>query len=209
MRHAALAGHFVLVSLPLLGMLLVLMWVFDSEAQAIAAFRIHKWQNPSFQSLIRFITDWGNPILYIPFLAILYRGWKHHDKRRTRYTLTYVVVQLLICFVLVNLTKMALGRPRPETGEYLYRFLTFDPHYHSLPSGHSAEIMGSCLALALWLKRWRTTLLLGLFAAAMGFSRVYLNMHFPTDVFFGWLFGACAGWTTYVFGGGEDSPHHG
>ncbi|MBU1003770.1 MAG: phosphatase PAP2 family protein [Proteobacteria bacterium] len=209
MRYAALAGHFVLVSLPLLGVLLVLVWVFDTEAQAIAAFRIHKWQNPGFQDVVRFITDWGNLAMYIPFLVLFYRGWKNHDKRRTRYALAYVAVQVLVCLVLVNLTKMALGRPRPETREILHHFLTLDPNYHSLPSGHTAEIMGSCLALALWLRQWRTTLLLGLLVAIMGFSRIYLNMHFPTDVFFGWLFGALAGWTTFVVGRGEDSTHHG
>lgn len=209
MRYANLAGHFVLVSLPLFGVLLALLLIFGSEAQTIAAFRIHKWQNPEFQSAIRALTDWGNFVLYVPFAAIFYRGWKDHDKRRTRYALAYVAVQVLICLLLVNLTKMALGRPRPETEEVLSRFLTLDPNYHSLPSGHTAEIMGSCLALALWLKQWRTTLLLGLFVALMGFSRIYLNMHFPSDVFFGWLFGALAGWTTFVVGRGEESPHHG
>lgn len=208
MRPTALAGHFLLVSLPLFAVLAALYAIFGTDLETVSVFRMHKWQHLEFQSLVRFVSDWGNPLLYLPFLAILYRGWKQDDTRRKRYVLVWVLVQLAICFLLVNLTKMALGRPRPETGGEFYQMLTLDPHYHSLPSGHTAEITGSCVALALWLGRRRTSLFLGLVVAMVGFSRIYLNMHYPTDVFFGWLFGAFAGWTTFVFGRGKESPHH-
>ena len=104
--------------------------------------------------------------------------------------------------------KMGMGRPRPEAGETLYRFLTTNSLYHSLPSGHTAEITGTCLALALWRCKKRMSLILGLLVALMGFSRIYLNHHFPSDVFFGWMFGSLAGWATYSFGRGKDSPYH-
>ena len=94
--------------------------------------------------------------------------------------------------------KMSLGRPRPEAGDVLHQFLTLEPLFHSLPSGHTAEIMGSCLPLALLWRRYGLSLLLGLVVAAMGFTRMYLYQHYPSDVFFGLGFGALAGLTTYV-----------
>jgi len=209
MRPFALIGHFLLLSLPLLGLLMALHFFIGPETQVTELFRHHKWQHPDFQDMVRFVTDWGNPVLYVPFAIMFLRGRGGRDPRRARYALTWLVVQLVICFAVLNLTKMALGRPRPETGGELYHFLTLDPRYHSLPSGHTAEITGSCLALALWLKSRRATLALGLVVAVLGFSRIYLNMHYPSDVFFGWLFGSLAGWTTYVFGRGKESPHHG
>jgi hypothetical protein len=100
---------------------------------------------------------------------------------------------VVVCFLLLHLTKMALGRPRPYTFLELYQPLTLSPAFHSLPSGHTAEISGSCLALALWLGRARWALALGLVVAVMGLSRLYLLQHYPSDVFFGWMFGALSG----------------
>jgi undecaprenyl-diphosphatase len=76
---------------------------------------------------------------------------------------------------------------------------TFNPYYHSLPSGHTTEIFGAILPLVLFFRRWPVTILLGLMAALVGFSRIYLHQHYPTDVMFGWLFGSYAGWATYAY----------
>lgn len=208
MRHAASAGHYLLVSAPLLVLLGLLAAVFGTEAQTIWAFRLHKDAYPAMKAAMALVTDWGNPIMYLGFVAMLVRAKRRGDGRRLRYVLAYVVVQLAICLLLVNMVKMGLGRPRPYTGELIPHMLTWDSDYHSLPSGHTAEITGTCLALALWLCRGKASLALGLIVALVGFSRIYLNQHYPSDVFFGWMFGSLAGWTTYTFGGGKDSPYH-
>lgn len=208
MRQTAATGHFLLVSIPLLATIAALFPLLGDEAQIIWAFRLHKDAYPAVKALATTITDFGNPVLYLAFAVILARGLRAGDPRRVRYALTYVAVQLVVCLLLVNLVKMGLGRPRPELGEALYHMLTTDPLYHSLPSGHTAEMTGTCLALALWLRHRGVSLFLGLLVALLGFSRVYLNQHYPSDVFFGWMFGALAGWATYAFGGGKDSPYH-
>lgn len=208
MRHAASAGHFVLVSVPVLAMLAVLATVYGTEAQTIWAFRLHKDAYPTVKSVMSFITDWGNPFMYLGFVIMFVRARTLGDGRRTRYALTYILVQLAVCLLLVSMVKMSLGRPRPYSGELFHQMLTWDPDYHSLPSGHTAEIMGTCLALALWLRNGWKSLALGLVVGLMGFTRIYLNQHYPSDVLFGWLFGSLAGWSTYTFGRGKDSPYH-
>ena len=77
--------------------------------------------------------------------------------------------------------------------------LSLNPWYHSLPSGHTAEITGAVLYLVLWLRRSWFSVLMGCVIALVGFSRVYLCEHFPSDVALGWLLGALAGWTAYYF----------
>lgn len=206
MRANALAGHFLLVSLPLLGLLALLLGVFGTEDQAMLAFREHKNTHLVLQKAVRLFTDWGNQAMYLPFLVILGLALRDRDRRSRRFVIAYIVAQVLVCLVLLHLTKMALGRPRPEAFTALHRPMTLDSYFHSLPSGHTAEITGSCLALALWLGRARWALALGLYVALMGFSRVYLFQHYPSDVFFGWMFGAVSGFAAYTFGTSKEGP---
>jgi len=210
MRANALAGYFLLVSIPLLGLLALIMGLAGTEEQAMLAFRAHKNAHLALQKAVRLFTDWGNPAMYLPFLLILVSGLRNKDKHSRRFVIAYAIAQLLICFALLNLTKIALGRPRPEAFTALHRPLTLDSYFHSLPSGHTAEITGSCLALALWLGRSRWALALGLYIALMGFSRMYLFQHYPSDVLFGWMFGAISGFAAYTFGTSkEELPGHG
>lgn len=204
MRATAQAGHYLLASLPLLGLLALFAALFGTEAEPLQLFRLHKDEHDAFEAVVRFITDWGNPAFYVVYLSILVRGVRWGDRRRVRFVVAYIVAQLLIALLAVTLTKMALGRPRPEADTTLYNMLTLDSYHHSLPSGHTTEITGSCLALALWLGNRRWSLFLGLCIAVMGFSRMYLFQHYPTDVFFGWMLGSVSGFAAYSFGATED-----
>jgi len=208
MRATAMAGHFLLASLPLLGLLTLLALLFSGEADLLWAFRLHKDAHPLLRETMHIVSDWGNPVFYIAFLALLILGRRSGNRRQVRFVVPYIVAQLLICLLLVTLTKMALGRPRPEAFTLLHHMLTLDPYFHSLPSGHTAEITGSCLALALWFGRARLSLLLGLGIACMGLSRMYLFQHYPSDVLFGWMFGSVSGFAAYAFSTIKNDPDH-
>jgi undecaprenyl-diphosphatase len=81
--------------------------------------------------------------------------------------------------------KLVTARPRPPTADWL-------DHVHdwSFPSSHSAGTMMTCVALALLFGRGDGSILLALFAAAfIGWSRIALGVHWPSDVMAGWGIG--------------------
>jgi len=98
---------------------------------------------------------------------------------------------------LLNLaTKQLFARERPTLWESISPESTF-----SFPSGHA---MGSatlaCVLIALaWGTRWRWPVLVlaGALAFAVGLSRVYLGVHYPSDILAGWA--AASVWAVAVY----------
>ncbi|MGW2836382.1 phosphatase PAP2 family protein [Streptomyces sp. NPDC001493] len=89
----------------------------------------------------------------------------------------------------------AVARPRPPAGDWAASASGW-----SLPSGHTTTslVVGVLLAFAVHRRvhgRGRSVLLAAppVWAFAVGLSRVWLGVHWPTDVVAGWLFAAC--WT--------------
>ena len=99
--------------------------------------------------------------------------------------------------LIVSVIKALDHVPRPTNG------ILLDTGF-SYPSGHSAGciVFGGVLAYFAW-RHWQSTrsrtLLgagMGVMAGVVGFDRVYLGVHWLSDVFGGWLFGAF--WLSFV-----------
>jgi len=91
--------------------------------------------------------------------------------------------------LLYNLTKQFVHRPRPPMAIWL----TDVGKSTSFPSGHATQSLATFVALALvgaaWLEKPRApgTLVALVLAGGVGWSRVYLGVHWSTDVLAGWL----------------------
>lgn len=116
-------------------------------------------------------------------------------KRRVRETV-FALMALGGSLLLNAATKQLFARDRPTLWE------SISPHStYSFPSGHamaSATFVGVAVLLT-WHTRWRWAVLgLGLpFAVLVGYSRVYLGVHFPSDILAGWA--AASVWTAAAY----------
>lgn len=100
-----------------------------------------------------------------------------------------LVLDLLACNVLI---KPLVGRVRPFAVNTAVTLLVKPPVDASFPSGHTAASFAAVFALwACGSKLWRPAAVL---AVIIALSRLYLYVHWPTDVLGGAVLGAAVGW---------------
>ncbi|PZF74074.1 PAP2 family protein [Taibaiella soli] len=68
---------------------------------------------------------------------------------------------------------------------------------YSFPSGHTSTAFSLATSLSLQCPKWYVIAPSFLYAGAIGYSRMYLGMHYPSDVAAGAVIGVASSWITY------------
>lgn len=178
--------------------LLVLLFValFMGTGRDLAElFRAMRRDQQLEHAIMLFVSNIVPPISYALYAGFLWRGIRKADYSLVRLALAYFIVQALISFLFVRMLKITVGKPRPMAmlaGED-YEHFSLTSGNHSFPSGHSSEIMGSIVPLAARWKRYALSLGLGLLAALVVYSRLYLSRHHLSDIAAGLMLGSVSG----------------
>ena len=120
-------------------------------------------------------------------VAVLLLIFKKTRKAGVSVLLAYLTVFLLGQIVLKNL----ISRPRPCQIDQAFELLVSRPSSSSFPSTHSAWAFAA--ATAIFMRHRKTGAAAYAVAALIAFSRLYLFLHFPTDVLAGMAMGIALG----------------
>lgn len=160
----------------------------------------------SLQEAMRDVTALGGVTVMILVTVVGVLAFLTHGRR---WHAAILAVTVVLADISSEGMKVLYGRPRPDLtphGSYVYSA--------SFPSGHSTLSAATFLTLAMLIaslepnrgtKAMVFVVAIGLMLA-IGFSRVYLGVHWPSDVLAGWCLGgalALAAWTALLRLGGR------
>jgi undecaprenyl-diphosphatase len=150
------------------------------------------------EELARDVTGLGS-VVVLALLTVASAGFLM--LQRKRHLAVYLVLAVATGTIGSSLLKWGFSRPRPDLAAHGHAIYT-----SSFPSGHSMMSAVVFLTLGVLLataqsKRVMQVYVLAiavLVTVAVGISRVYLGVHWPTDVLAGWAAGS--GWALLCWG---------
>jgi undecaprenyl-diphosphatase len=154
----------------------------------------HRWavDESGVTHAFRILTDWvWDPwtMRLLTFAVAIWLVWR----RAARWTAVWLVVTCAVATLVQQALKALVDRPRPVWPDPVD-----SAHYAAYPSGHAMTATVVC-GLLLWLVHrygadralWRTAVAVAAISVAgVGLTRVWLGVHWATDVVGGWLLGA-------------------
>lgn len=147
-------------------------------------YALQEIHNPILDKIMLFITSLGDDGWIWLATGVICLAFKKHRKMGFQ-----LLISMLCTFILGNLIlKNIFARPRPCDIDTAVTLLLSRPHGHSFPSGHSINSMVA--AVALFLNNKKIGIPAVIIATLIGFSRMYLFVHFPTDVLGGFAIAA-------------------
>ncbi|MFF9624367.1 phosphatase PAP2 family protein [Streptomyces griseosporeus] len=174
--------------------LVLLKWHPLISADRDVARTTHRWavDEPGLTHVCRILTDWVWDPWTMRLVAAVAAGWLLW-RYAARWTAVWLAVTCVLATLIQQLLKVAVGRSRP-----VWRNPVDSAHYAAFPSGHAMTATVVC-GLLLWLLRRydtpravrRTALAVAVVSVAgVGVTRVWLGVHWMSDVLGGWLLGA-------------------
>ena len=151
----------------------------------------HSFSSAWLTASASFITSFGStPVLAALALALFFVL----HRRIARYQALLPLLAIACAEVVAQITKLIVKRTRPHPW-----FGVHDLQSWSFPSGHALDsavcyvVFAASLLQLVRSRTWRIAVaVLGVILPFLvGLTRVYLGVHWPTDVLAGWIAGAC------------------
>jgi membrane-associated phospholipid phosphatase len=149
---------------------------------------IQRLKSPALTAVLKLITELGTDKFYLP--AILFIFWWIDEKKGFR-----LGILMLLSAWINTFLKDTFKQPRPFNLDPSLG-LAYEGTYGA-PSGHAQYALCFWVPMAAWLAGakpgrrrivgWASAIF---FILLIGFTRLYLGVHFPTDLLAGWALGA-------------------
>jgi len=159
---------------------------------------IQSHANTPLNGVMKGITQLGSSTAYMILIPLIY--WCIDEKKGFKLGL----VIMLSAWLNVTL-KFIFDQPRPFFPGYDPSLGIITEKLGGLPSGHAQNALVMWIIIASWVKRKWAYIAAALVCLAVSFSRVYLGVHFPTDILAGWILGGVALCVYFLLGGKIES----
>lgn len=187
------ASAILLAGFAVLALLIVQNNTYVSEWDHVAFGAVNNPAGKTLDKIMVGLSKYGREAVWIGMTVLLFVFGKK-DGRRAAVLLT---IAFLILIPLGTVLKSEVDRPRPVplSSDHVLMPNETDP---SFPSGHAVIVSGGAAILLLRFNRGKqiiASIILAIEAALVAYSRVYVGVHYPLDVFAGILLGtgiACA-----------------
>lgn len=151
--------------------------------QTILQFIQNTFKNSLLDKLMPFITHLGDKgLVWILIIIILLFTSKY---RRVGWMAGVAIILGAILGEVI--LKPIIGRPRPFVDSIDFTLLIKEPTSFSFPSGHTTSSFGAATIIAQNIKSYRVAAYI--LAAGIAFSRLYLYVHYPSDILAGYILG--------------------
>lgn len=149
---------------------------------------INKNEHPNWDKTMKITSASIYPVMIIAPGSLILSGYVNNDKIMMRNGVkTGVAIGLDI--LLTTGLKYAVNRPRPFVQYPDDIVKRTDAGKYSFPSGHTSTAFATATALTLSTKKWYVAVPSYAYACAVGYSRMRLGVHFPSDVLGGMILG--------------------
>lgn len=149
---------------------------------------VQRIRSPFFDSFFSSVSFFGTVSFYVVFLPVLYWCFDRKHARR-------VLIIFLISGWVNSVCKDFFNHPRPYNLDETVKIgKTTGP---GLPSGHAQMSLTVWGYLMLWIRKPVFSAISTAVILLIAFSRIYLGVHFPTDIFGGWILAAIILFTGY------------
>lgn len=177
---------------------LILLLLFTSANEVTAQSKIQRWDDATLEYLANHRTPsqtkfWlfvANTNTYVNIAipaGLLTAGLIGHD-RDMRQNALYIASSTAATAIVNTLLKKIVKRPRPFISN-IHLTAVYQPKSYSFPSGHSSSAFSSAVSLSRAYPKWYVIAPSLLWAGSVAYSRLYLGVHYPTDVSAGALIG--------------------
>lgn len=163
----------------------------DYEISILKWFR--SFSSPALDALFRCITFLGEQYFIIVIIMVAYFLL---DKKAGQRIVFAMVATICLNNSIKGLVKYARPFVYDPTLEPAKNAIKGATGY-SFPSGHTQNATTAYASLALNIKNKKITIIAIIIILLVGLSRLYLGVHYPKDVLFGFLFGIICSFSTY------------
>jgi undecaprenyl-diphosphatase len=111
-----------------------------------------------------------------------------HNNKDLKQKAAYTAATILLNTATTTLLKNVVKRERPYH-TYTGIFPNKIESDYALPSGHTSSAFATATSLAITTKKWYVAVPAFAWSASVGYSRIYLGQHYPSDVIMGAVVG--------------------